>query len=89
MFGLVINHPGVACGKWQFFLYAQGVDIDLPGEGPVMAPARNAIPSISPQCTQVPRCCAQVIHTVVHSKPTGLMIEFAAARTYHGSGRGL
>ena len=52
-------------------------------------PARSAIPSISPRHTQAPRCCAQVIHTVVHSNPAGLMIEFAAARTYHGAGRGL
>lgn len=58
-------------------------------KAPSCAPVRNAIPSISPQRTQVSRCCAQVIHTVVHSKPTGLMIEFAAARTYHGAGRGL
>jgi hypothetical protein len=55
----------------------------------VCVPARSAIPSLSPRCTQALRRFAQVIHTVVHSKPASLKIKFAAARRYHGSVGGL
>jgi hypothetical protein len=32
MFGLFISHRGVACGQFQFFVYAQGVNCITPGQ---------------------------------------------------------
>ena len=89
MFGLVINRHGVACGKWQIFLYAQDVDSDRPGEGTVMRTGPERHPQHFPTahtgfallCTSNPHSRAQ--------QADGLMIEFAATRTYHGAGRGL
>ena len=55
--------------NYRSFLYAQGPDRNLPGEGPVMRTGRQHDPQHFSQHTQDLRRFAQVIHMAVHSKP--------------------
>lgn len=56
----------IACGNFQIFSRAQGVDSIHPGDGPGRGAAAGESPALSPRCAQIPEWFAQVIHNFVH-----------------------
>ena len=67
MFSPFMSWRGVACGQFRFFIYAQGADGSLPGEGPVMVTGGRRNPqdfpttdtAAAPFYTSDPHGCTQ------------------------------
>ena len=66
MFSFLTVIAMIACGHFEIFFRAQGVDNIHPGDGPGIGAAARESPASSPRCAQIPEWFAQVIHKFVH-----------------------
>jgi hypothetical protein len=84
----------IACGQFQAFFRAQGVDNINPGDEPDIGAAARQSPALSPRCTQILRAFAQVIHKFVHREtwlaeaPTGKSAARQQDAANMGAGKG-